>query len=85
MQLCRRHIEREGWKVVAIYTDRAISGSVKQRPEYQKLLRGVQERKFDLVVAEALDRLSCDQEDTAALFKRLSFSGIKLITRTSGC
>ena len=35
-------------------------------------------------MAEALDRLSRDQEDVAALYKQLSFSGIKLITLAEG-
>jgi site-specific DNA recombinase len=37
-----------------------------------------------VVVAEALDRLSRDQEDMAALFKRLHFAGIRIITLAEG-
>jgi DNA invertase Pin-like site-specific DNA recombinase len=36
------------------------------------------------VVAEALDRLSRDQEDVAALFKRFHFAGIAIITLAEG-
>lgn len=32
-------------------------------------------RRFDVVLAESLDRFSRDQEDTAGLFKRLTFAG----------
>ena len=39
---------------------------------------------FDIVVAEALDRLSRDQEDVAALYKQLRFADIKLITLAEG-
>src|SRR5271169_3002430 len=39
---------------------------------------------MDLVVAEALDRLSRDQEDVAALYKHLSFSSVRLVTLTEG-
>jgi DNA invertase Pin-like site-specific DNA recombinase len=39
---------------------------------------------FDVVVAEALDRLSRDQEEVAALFKHLSFAGVKLVTLAEG-
>ena len=39
---------------------------------------------FDVVVAEALDRLSRDQEHIAALFKHLSFAGVKIITLAEG-
>ena len=34
---------------------------------------------FDVVVAEALDRLSRDQEDVAGLFKRLRFAGVTIV------
>lgn len=34
--------------------------------------------------AEALDRLSRDQEDVAALYKRLSFAGIRIFTLAEG-
>ena len=33
-----------------------------------------------MIVAEALDRLSRDQEDVAGLYKQLSFCGAKLLT-----
>jgi hypothetical protein len=38
----------------------------------------------EVVVAEALDRLSRDQEDIAALFKRRQFAGIRLVTLGEG-
>ena len=36
------------------------------------------------MVAEALDRLSRDQEDVAALYKHLTFAGVKLVTIAEG-
>ena len=48
------------------------------------MLAGAREAEFDVVVAEALDRLSRDQEGVAALFKRLQFAGIKLVTLSEG-
>ena len=39
------------------------------------MLEGSRDAAFDVVVAEALDRLSRGQEDVAALFKRLQFAG----------
>jgi site-specific DNA recombinase len=54
------------------------------RPGYQRLLADARDGQFDVVVAEALDRLSRDQEDVAALFKRLSFVGIRIVTLAEG-
>jgi len=41
-------------------------------------------KQFDVVVAEALDRLSRDQADVATLFKRLKFAGIRIVTLADG-
>jgi len=41
-------------------------------------------RQVDIVVAEALDRISRDQEHVAAFFKQLAFAGVKLITISEG-
>jgi len=39
------------------------------------LLQDAQRQQFDVVLAEALDRISRDQADVATLFKHLRFAG----------
>src|SRR5678815_4936413 len=75
---CRAYADREGWRVVGEYSDSAISGASWQRPGVQELVRNVGE--YDIVLAEALDRLSRDLQDTAALHKRLTFNGVRIVT-----
>jgi DNA invertase Pin-like site-specific DNA recombinase len=41
-------------------------------------------RRVDVVLAESLDRFSRDQEDTAGLFKRLTFAGVNIVTLAEG-
>jgi site-specific DNA recombinase len=84
VRTCRAWVEREGADLVATYTDHAVSGQIRMRPGYQKLLEAARAGKFDVVVAEALDRLSRDQEDVAGLFKHLRFAGIRLVTLAEG-
>jgi DNA invertase Pin-like site-specific DNA recombinase len=84
VRLCRTRIEHEGWQYLHSYTDRAISGASTLRPAYQSLLEDARRGGFEVVVAEALDRLSRDQEDIAALFKRLRFAGVRLLTLAEG-
>src|SRR4051812_41015011 len=84
IRLCRRRIEQEGWQYLHAYTDRAVSGASALRPAYQSLLEDARQDRFDIVVAEALDRLSRDQEDVAGLLKRLRFAGIRLFTLAEG-
>src|SRR5258708_30419746 len=76
-RVCREHASRDGWQVVNSYQDAAISGaSVILRPGVQSLLQDAQHGKFDIVLAEALDRVSRDQADVATLFKHLRFAGV---------
>jgi site-specific DNA recombinase len=57
VRTCMAWVEREGADLVATYTDHAVSGQIRMRPGYQKLLEDARAGKFDVVVAEALDRL----------------------------
>ena len=83
-RLCRERAAREGWRVVEVFADRAISGASMLRPGLQALLESAQAGKIDVVIAEALDRLSRDQADVAALFKRLTFAGVAIVTLAEG-
>jgi site-specific DNA recombinase len=84
IRLCKERIAREGWSLEQVYRDAAISGASTLRPGYQAMLEGVRDGGFDIVLAEALDRLSRDQEDVAGLYKRLRFAGVRLITLAEG-
>jgi site-specific DNA recombinase len=84
VRLCRARAESEGWTVVATYEDAAYSGTNSLRPAYQRLLSDARTGRLDIVLAEALDRLSRDQEDVAGLYKHLSFAGVELITLAEG-
>ena len=77
--LCRQWCEARGHTVAAVYTDKARSGaSVIGRDGCLELMAAAKDARFAVVVVEALDRLSRDQEDLAAIFKRLEFAGIEL-------
>jgi site-specific DNA recombinase len=84
MRVCRVFAEREGWLIANEFYDHAISGATLLRPGFQSLMRRALEREFDTVLAESLDRFSRDQEDTAALFKRLTFLGVRIVTLAEG-
>lgn len=84
VRLCKERIEQEQWALHATYTDHAMSGASRLRPGYQKLLEDARGGAFDVVIAEALDRLSRDQEDIAGLYKQLTFLGVRVITLSEG-
>lgn len=84
VRMLRTHAEREGWNIVEIYSDEAMSGATMMRPGLQRMMLGAATRKFDAVISEALDRLSRDQEDIAGIYKRLQFAGVKILTLSEG-
>ena len=84
LRLCHLHAEKQGWTIVDSYTDRAISGASLLRPGIQELIQDATRGRFAIVLAEAMDRLSRDQEDIAGLFKRMAFSGVKIVTLSEG-
>ena len=83
VRVCRERIERDGHKMVQVYSDRAISGASRV-PGIQSLMADAAKGKFDLVYAEALDRMSRDQEDVAGVYKRLRFADVRIITLAEG-
>jgi site-specific DNA recombinase len=84
LRVCREFAARQGWTVVQEFTDHAISGATLLRSGFQALMRDALNQRFDVVLAEALDRFSRDQEDTAGLFKRLTFAGVNIVTLAEG-
>ncbi len=85
VRLCRERAERDGVTVTEVFTDYAISGSnLGNRPGMLSLLDAARHAAFDMVIAEALDRISRDQEDIAAIFKRLNHAEIKILTLSEG-
>ena len=84
LRLCQDYASRQGWIVAGCYHDRAISGASLLRPGLQELMSDAARKRFDIVLAESLDRLSRDQENIAGLFKRLSFLGIRMFTVAEG-
>src|SRR5262245_52307625 len=84
VRLCRERIEQDGHDLVQVYKDRAISGATLMRKGIQTLMQDAAHDDFDLLYAEALDRISRDQEDVAGVFKRLRFADVKIVTVAEG-
>ncbi len=84
VRLCAEKAAVNGWEIYNTYTDAGISGASLMRPGIQALMSDAMNGAFDVVVCEAMDRLSRDQEDIAGLYKRMEFAGVKIITLSEG-
>ena len=83
-RLCSRVCADNGWEVVDTFADEAMSGATHLRPGFQAMQQAAMNGAFDIIVAEALDRLSRDQEHIAALHKRMGFHDVKIFTKAEG-
>ena len=84
VRLCRRLCDEQGWTVVEVFADEAMSGATHLRPDFQRMQQLAMRSSFDVLVAEALDRLSRDQEHIAGLHKRLTYLGVHIHTKAEG-
>ena len=84
VRTCREFADQQGLEVVEIYSDRATSGASLVRSGIQKLLRDADARAFDVVISEAMDRLSRNQADIATIFQKLQFRDVIIETTSEG-
>ncbi len=79
ISLCKAYAERQGFKLVKDYFDRAKSGaSMFGRPGLADLMQAAERGIFDVLVAESPDRISRDIADLAHVHKTLRFRGITM-------
>jgi DNA invertase Pin-like site-specific DNA recombinase len=76
----RQVAERRGWQVGEIYRDAGISGAKgrDQRPGLDALLKDASRRKFDVVMAWAIDRLGRSLVDLLGTIQHLEAVGVDL-------
>ncbi len=84
VRVCQVLADRNGWIVREVYADPEVSGTLRNRPRLLQLIADAKSGKVDVVVAESLDRLARDLEDTSWIGKRLTYSGARIFTHAEG-
>jgi DNA invertase Pin-like site-specific DNA recombinase len=76
----RQVAERRGWRVAEVYRDAGISGAKRRdrRPGLDALLKDASRRKFDVVMAWAIDRLGRSLVDLLGTIRHLEAVGVDL-------
>ena len=84
-ELGKKFVADRDWKLVATYSDSAISGtSFTSRPGIQQLLAHVKREQIDVVLCVNVDRLSRDVEHTSKILKDLNFQDCAIWTVEAG-
>ena len=76
----RQIAERRGWEIVKVYDDAGISGTKgrNDRPGLDEMLKDAQRRRFDVVMAWAIDRLGRSLIDLLGTIQQLESCGVDL-------
>lgn len=82
----RRVAGLRGWEIVGVFDDCGISGTKgrDKRPAFDRLLRGVNRRDFDMVAAWSVDRLGRSLQDLVGFLGELHAAGVDLYLDRQG-
>lgn len=88
VDLCRARADREGWTIVGVYADEAISGAAgigeSARPQLAAALAAIEAGQAEQLLAESTDRIARHQGDAYAVRERLDYAGARLFTLLDG-
>ncbi len=85
---CRARAAREGWPIIGVFADDAISGAAgideAARPQLAQALAMIEAGQADQLLAESTDRVARHQGDAFAIRERLDYAGARLFTLLDG-
>ena len=81
---CMRYAERNQMQVVRQFADRAITGAVTTRQQYQAMLLAAEKREFDVLLVDDLSRMSRDEIEAKQTIRRFKFRGLRIVGVSDG-
>jgi site-specific DNA recombinase len=79
--LLRSYCKTKGWDIFDIYVD-TRTGTTMEREALNKLLQDAQDRKFNIVLATKLDRLSRSMKDFFEINEALAANNVDIVLAT---
>lgn len=77
---CYAFAEQEGYTVIGEYIDRARTGRSEDRPEFQRMIKDAEKKKFQFIIVWKLDRFARNRYDSAIYKARLKRYGVKVLS-----
>ena len=82
VNVCREFASKQNIVIVGEYTDRAMTGTNDNRPEFQRMLADSKNGLFDMVLVYKLDRFSRDKYESVIHKRALKNVGVKVQSAT---
>ena len=76
---CKQYAERNGYKIIDIYQDAAVSGRTDDRPEFKRMMHDARKEKFDFIIAWKSNRIGRNMHQTLANMAKLSDYGVECL------
>lgn len=80
LRVCNEYAEKHDIKIVRNYIDRAISGTTDNLPDFKKLLKDSNNKKWDYVLVYKFDKFSRNKYESVIHKKSLRDKGISVIS-----
>lgn len=82
LRVCHEFAERNNYKILNEYVDRAISGTSDKRPAFLQMIEDAEKKQFDCILVYKLDRFSRNKYDSVIYKHKLAAFGVKVISAT---
>lgn len=82
LRVCEEYAKTHEILILNTYIDRAMSGTNDNRPDFQRMLKDSNAKKWDYVLCYKLDRFSRNKYEMAMHKKTLKDNGIRVISAT---
>ena len=81
LRVCKEFAEKNGYRIVGTYIDRAISGrNIEGRDDFQKMIKESGRGLFDFVIVYKLDRFARNRYDSAINKAVLKKNGVRVLS-----
>lgn len=78
--VCKEYAKRNNFTIIGEYIDRALTGKNDKRPEFQKMIKDSNKKKFNGVLVYQLDRFSRSREDSAIYKAKLKKNNVRVFS-----
>jgi len=79
-KVCYEYAERNGYKIIGEYIDRALTGTSDSRPEFLRMINDSAKRQFQGILVYQLDRFARNRYDSATYKAKLKKNGVKVLS-----
>ena len=77
---CREYCQRNGYTIIAEYSDEAMSGRTDARPQFQRMIADSKRKLFQGLVVYSVDRFSRKLYQAATYENELAKNGVSIIS-----